>query len=150
MMPRWKHSGGAVNIFVMGHLLLGFLAAVAIVVNFQLARLGRSHRHHRERLAPFVVALLLWLPLAAAVMVAGGVALGESSLLSYHDSQDVNGLDWFVVGACLSIFADVCAAMTLITLREALKMTEATDELEAALAQLASLDTSNIIEPDEQ
>ncbi|HEY7347442.1 MAG TPA: hypothetical protein VH599_03920 [Ktedonobacterales bacterium] len=138
------------NILVMGHLLLGFLTAVAILVNLQLVRLGRRYRSQHEMLPPAVASLLIWLPLAAAVMVAGGVALGESSLLSYHDAQDVGELSWFVVGACLSIFADLCAAMTWITVREALKVTDATDDLETALVSLGSQDMPSVIERDEQ
>ncbi len=130
------------DILLLGQCLLGALAAVAVLVNLQLVRLGRRHRGRRAMQAPLVAALLRWLPLAAIVIVAGGVALGEISLLGYHAGQDVNGLSWFVVGACLSIFADMCAAMTWITLREALKMTEASDDLEAALTALISRDIS--------
>src|SRR5690242_9673216 len=122
------------DIILLGQLLLGVLAAVALLVNIQLARLGRRYRNYQAMQTPLMAALLRWLPLAAVVIVAGGVALGEISLLTYHHGQDVNGLSWFVVGACLSIFADMCAAMAWITLREALKMTEASDDLEAALA----------------
>lgn len=119
------------NILVLGHLLLGFLAAISILVNLALVRLGRRCRHRKELLTPFVVSILRWLPVAAVVMMAGGVALGESSLLSYHESQDVGGLSWFVVGASLAIFANLCAAMTWITLREALKLLDASDDLGA-------------------
>jgi hypothetical protein len=138
------------NIFVMGHVLLGFLAVVALLVNVQLVRLGRCHRHHTQRLTPFVAALLVWLPYAAGVMVVGGVALGETSLLGYQQGQDVNGLSWFVVGACLSIFANLCAAMTLITLSEALKVIDATDDLDTALAMLTQQEPPRVIEQDEQ
>jgi hypothetical protein len=130
------------DIILLGQILLGSLAVVALLVNIRLARLGRRYRSHQAMRAPLVAALLRWLPLAAVVMVAGGVALGEITLLSYHQGQDVGGLSWFVVGACLSIFADMCAAMTWIALREALKMAEASDDLEAALAALASQDIS--------
>jgi hypothetical protein len=132
----------------MGHLLLGFLAAVSMLVNIQLARLGRRQRRRNQLLAPFVASLLLWLPLVTVLIVAGGVALGEISLLGYRDSQDVNGLSWFVVGACLSIFANLCAAMTWIALREALKGPSAPDHLEQ-MASLAAQDFSNRIEEDE-
>lgn len=138
------------NIFVMGHVLLGFLAVVALLVNVQLVRLGRRHRHHTQRLTPFVVSLLVWLPYAAVVIVVGGVALGETSLLNYQHGQDVGGLSWFVVGACLSIFADLCAAMTLITLSEALKVINAADDLETALAAFTPQEPPRVIEQDEQ
>ncbi len=137
------------DIILLGHLLLGLLAAVAILVNIQLVRLGRRHRGHQAMQAPLVAALLRWLPVAAIVIVAGGVALGEISLPGYHAGQDVNGLSWFVVGACLSIFADMCAAMAWIALREALKVTEASDDLEAALAALVSQDISSPTRQDE-
>ncbi len=109
------------DIIVLGQFLLGFLAAVAILVNIQLVRLGHRYRDRNAPLLPLVDRLLFWLPIAAVILAAGGVALGESSLLSYHEGQDVNGLSWFVVGAGLSIFADLCAALTWITLREAFK-----------------------------
>jgi hypothetical protein len=137
------------DIILLGQLLLGFLAAVAILVNIQLARLGRRYRSHQAMQTPLVAALLRWLPLAAVVVVAGGVTLAEISLSGYRQGQDVNGLSWFVVGTCLSIFADMCAAMTWITLREALKMTAASDDLETALAALASEDISPPTRQDE-
>jgi|SRR5579859_3026220 len=126
------------NILLMGQLLLGFLVAVSILVNISLVGLGQRQRRSGALLPPFIVLLLRWLPWMAALMVVGGVALGESSLLGYQQSPDVNGLGWFVLGASLSIFADVCAAMTLITLREALKVTDATIDLATALTSLAA------------
>ncbi|HEY7358134.1 MAG TPA: hypothetical protein VH590_16755 [Ktedonobacterales bacterium] len=137
------------DMILLGQLLLGALAAVAVLVIIQLVRLGRRHRGQPGMQTPLVAALLRWLPLAVMVIVAGGVALGEISLLGYHAGQDVNGLSWFVVGACFSIFADMCAAMTWITLREALKMTEASDDLAAALSALAAQDISSPTQQDE-
>lgn len=112
------------DIILLGHCLLGFLAVVAIIVNIQLVRLGRRFRGRQVPLTPFLASLLLWLPVMALVVVAGGVALGESSLLTYRAGQNAAGLSWFVVGTSLAIFADLCAAMTWITLREALKGTD--------------------------
>ncbi len=126
------------DILLMGELLLGFLVAVALVVNVLLVRLGRRQRRSIVSLPSFIALLLRWLPWIAVFLVVGGVALGESGLLGYQQSPDVSGLGWFVVGASLSIFADVCAALMLITLREALKVTTATIDLETALASLAA------------
>jgi hypothetical protein len=137
------------SIMLMGQLLLGFLAGASILVNIQLMRLGRHHRRHIELLAPLMRSLLLWLPHLALLIVAGAIALGESSLLGYRGSQDVNGLSGFVVGACLSIVADLCASLTLITLREAFKVTDTAGELERALANLASEASSKETEQDE-
>jgi hypothetical protein len=137
------------DILVLGQVLLGFLAAVAILVNIQLVRLGREYRRRNKSLAPILAAMLLWLPLLAGVIAAGGIALGESSLLSYRAGQDVNGLGWFVLGACLSIFADTIAATIWITMRDVLKMVDATDKLAEAFAILASQDSSDMIGQDE-
>ncbi len=131
----------------MGHVLLGCLAAVSLLVNVLLMRLRRGLRP--EAVTRFAAAFLRWLPLAAVAMVAGGVALGEMSLLNYYDGQAVNGLDGFLVGAGLSIFADLCAAMTWIMLREAVKVTGAADDLEKALAVLAAQDFPGVGEQDE-
>src|SRR5215467_1924754 len=68
------------DIIILGQCLLGFLAVVAILVNLQLARLGRRQRRRKTPLPPLVASLLLWLPVLASVIVAGGGALGESSL----------------------------------------------------------------------
>jgi hypothetical protein len=112
------------DIIILGQFLLGFLTLVALAVNMQLVRLGRRFRARHVPLTPFLALLLLWLPVVALVVVAGGAALGETSLLTYRAGQDASGLDWFVVGASLAIFANLCAAMTWITLREALKGTD--------------------------
>ncbi len=109
------------DIILLGQGLLGFLAVVALAVNIQLVRLGRRYQGRHLPLTPFLASLLRGLPVVALVVVVGGVALGESSLLTYRAGQSAAGLTWFVVGASLAIFADLCAAMTWITLREALK-----------------------------
>ncbi len=109
------------DIMILGHCLLGFLAVVAIVVNIQLVRLARRYRERQLPMTPMLTLLLARLPLLALVVVAGGDALGESSLLTYRAGLDASGLDWFVVGASLAIFADLCSSMTWITLREALR-----------------------------
>jgi hypothetical protein len=113
------------DIIILGQILLGFLAVVAIIVTILLLRLGRRYRGLQISLTPLANFFLRWLPFVALVVVASGVTLGETSLLSYHEAQDVSELNWFVVGACLAIFADLCAAMTWITLREAVKGTDA-------------------------
>lgn len=115
------------NVLVMGQLLLGFLAAIALLVGAFFVRLRRRYRRLVARLTP-MSPLLLWLPLAAAVMVAGALALAELSLLGYNTSQDVEGLSWFVVGACLMIFANLCVALAAIALREALKVADMAGE----------------------
>jgi len=114
------------NVLVMGQLLLGFLAVIAILSNALFVRLRQRYQRRMKILTP-LSPLLLWLPLVAAVMVAGALALAESSLLSYSASQDVNGLLWFVVGACLMIFADLCVALAAIALREALRVADMVD-----------------------
>jgi hypothetical protein len=121
------YQGDNMNVLVMGQLLLGFLAAIALLVGAFFVRLRRRYRRLVARLTP-MSPLLLWLPLAAAVMVAGALALAELSLLGYNTSQDVEGLSWFVVGACLMIFANLCVALAAIALREALKVADMAGE----------------------
>jgi hypothetical protein len=115
------------SVLVMGQLLLGFLTAIALLVGVLFVRLRQRYRRRVVLLKP-MSPLLLWLPLAAAVMVTGALALAERSLLSYNASQDVNGLSWFVVGACLLIFADLCVALAAIALREAVRVADMGDE----------------------
>jgi hypothetical protein len=117
----------SMNVQVMGQTLLGVLLLVALLVNIALLRLGRRSLSHFTQLAAPMRSLLLWLPWLALLLAGGGLALAESSLLTYHDAQDLSSLNWLVIGACLIILADVCAALVWITLREAIKATSSSD-----------------------
>lgn len=138
------------NISIIGQFLLGFLAVVAILVNIQLVRLGLRYRKRRKALVPIAVALLFWLPLLDVVIAAGGIALAESSLLSYQGGQSANDLGWFVVGTGLSIFADTFAALIWIPIREVFNVSVATDDLLATFAMLASQVRARTTEEDER
>lgn len=117
------------NVQIVGQALLGGLLVVALLLNVQLGRLGRRHRRPIETLASPLRALLLWLPWGVLLLVAGGMILAEISLLRYHDAQNLDGLSWFVVGACLMILADLFVALVYLPLREAFKVADMTGRL---------------------
>lgn len=115
------------SVQMMGQTLLGLLLLVAFLVNLALIRLGRRSLSRLAQVAAPMLLLLRWLPWLALLLAVGGLALAESSLLTYHDAQDPGSLSWLVIGACLMIVADLCAALVWITLREAFKATSSSD-----------------------
>ncbi len=115
------------SVQVMGQSLLGLLLLAALLVNLALIRLGRRSWGCLVQVAAPMQLLLRWLPWVALLLAVGGLALAESSLLTYHTAQDPGSLSWLVIGACLMIVADLCAALVLITLREALKTVSSSD-----------------------
>ncbi len=133
------------NLF-MGHLLLGLLAVVGLVVSMLLLR---QVRHLPSGALAFRVALR-WLPIIVLVIVAGGAALAESSLLTVQDGQGVDGLNGFVVGTCLVIFADLCAVLACISLKEALKTARSADDLGVLLSSLPSYENTPIMPSEEE
>ena len=140
---------GNMHIIILGQVLLGFLAVIAMLINLQLVRLGLRYRKRQKPLAPIGVALLFWLPLLSVALAAGGIALAESSLLSYHTGQDVGGIGWFVLGVGLSIFADTFAALIWIPMREIFNTRVAIDDLAEPFAILASQVRTRTTEEDE-
>jgi hypothetical protein len=137
------------NIIILGQVLLGFLALVALLVNLQLARLGLRYRQRQKPLSALLVAALIWLPLLDVALAAGGIALAEITLLSYRAAPDVGGLGWFVVGAGLAIFADTFATLIWIPMREIFNTRVAIDDLAEPFAILASQVRLSATEDDE-
>jgi hypothetical protein len=116
------------NVQVMGQTLLGVLLLVALLVNVALVRLGRRSLSRFAQLAAHMCLLLRWLPWLSLLVAVGGLVLAESSLLTYHAAQDPGSLSWLVIGACLMILADMCAALVWITLREAVKVARSSEQ----------------------
>lgn len=116
------------SVQVMGQALLGVLLLVAFLVNGALVRLGRRSASRFAQLAVPMQLLLRWLPWVALLLAVGGLALAESSLLTYRDAPDPGSLSWLVIGACLMILADMCAALVWITLREAVKVAGSSEQ----------------------
>jgi hypothetical protein len=131
---------------LLGHLLLGVLGVIGLVVTILLLRQVR----HLSAGTPAFRTVLHWLPIIALIVMAGGVALAESSLLSIQGGQGVDGLGGFVIGTCLVIFADLCVALACISLREVLKTTRAADDLRALLSPLSSQESNATIAVEEE
>lgn len=111
------------SVQVMGQTLLGLLLLVSLLVNASLLRLVKRGAALWGDVAAPLRAFLRWLPWVALLLTLGGLALAEGSLLTYHQAQNLDGLNWLVIGACLMIFANLCAAMVWLALREAVKIT---------------------------
>lgn len=126
------------SVLLMGHLLLGCLLLIALLANGLLLRLGQQWRH---RAPGSLHTLLLWMPVGLLAVALLATALAEFNLLTYQHEPDTSGVSWFMLGACLMIFADVCSTVILIRLKELLHtMRRARDDLEIMLP--LALDTS--------
>ena len=121
------------DVLLMGHLLLGCLLVIALLVNGLLLRLGQQFRHTLSEVPGSLNALLLWAPIALLAMVIGAAALAEFNLFTFQDAPDTSGVSWFMLGACLMIFANVCSAFILIRLKETLRMAKSAHHLEMLL-----------------
>lgn len=130
----------------LGHLLLGLLGLVGLVFTVLLLRQVRP----LSAGTPAFRTALHWLPIIALVVVIGGVALAEGSLLSIQSGQGVDGLSGFVIGTCLVIFADLCTALACISLREALKTARAADDLTVLLSAFSSQESNTTMTPEEE
>jgi hypothetical protein len=115
------------SVQVMGQTLLGLLLLAACLINGVLLRLGRRSASRFAPLAAPMRFLLRWLPWVALLLAVGGLALAESSLLTYHEASDPGSVSWLVIGACLMMLSDMSAALVWITLREAVKVTGASE-----------------------
>lgn len=121
------------DVLLMGQLLLGCLLFIAFLVNGLLLRLAQRLRHTLSEVGGSLNALLLWAPVGLLAMVLGAAALAEFSLFTFRDAPDTSGISWFMLGACLMIFANVCSAFTLIRLKEALSIARRANTLEMLL-----------------
>jgi hypothetical protein len=121
------------DVLLMGQLLLGCLLLIALLVNGLLLRLGQQLRHALSEVPGSLNTLLLWAPVGLLAMVLGGAALAEYNLFTFRDAPDTSGISWFMLGACLMIFANVCSAFILIRLKETLSMAKRANDLEMLL-----------------
>ena len=126
------------DVLLMGQLLLGCLLVIAFVVNGLLLRLRQRLRHILSEASWSLHTLLLWASVGLLFVVLSATALAEFSLFTFQNAPDTSRVSWFMLGACLMIFANVCSAFTLIRLRETLSMAKSANTLE----MLRPLDTS--------
>ena len=125
------------DVLLMGQLLLGCLLLIALLVNGLLLRLGQRLRLALSEAPGSLNALLLWGPVGLLAMGIGAAALAEFSLFTFRNAPDTSGISWFMLGACLMIFANVCSAFILIRIKETLNIARKANTLE----RLHSLDT---------
>lgn len=121
------------DVLLMGQLLLGCLLLIAFLVNGLLFRFGQRLRQTLSEAPGSLNTLLLWAPVGLLAMVLGAAALAEFSLFTFRNAPDTSGIGWFMLGACLMIFANVCSAFILIRLKEALSIARGANTLEMLL-----------------
>lgn len=118
------------DVLPMGQMLLGALLLIALIVNVRLLWLGQRLRHTLSEGAGSLHTLLLWAPIGLLVVALSATALAEFSLLTFRNAPDTSRVSWFMLGACLMIFANVCSAFILIRLKETLHMAKNANALE--------------------
>ncbi len=121
------------DVLLMGQLLLGCLLLIALLVNGLLLRLGQRLRHALSEASGSLNTLLVWAPVGLLAMAVGAAALAEFSLFTFRNAPDTSGISWFMLGACLMIFANVCSAFILIRLKETLSIARRANTLETLL-----------------